>query len=46
LCLVFEQNLNPSSWSIETLTIIENGLKRRRLRPPKIKGVKFKKNKN
>jgi hypothetical protein len=38
-----QKNSNPSSF--DTLTIVENGLKMRKLWPPKVKGVKNSKNK-
>jgi len=46
LFLVFKHNLNPPLDASDTLTIVENKLKMRKLQPPQSKGgQKLKKNK-
>jgi len=43
---VSKQNLNPPFGASETLEIIKNGLEMRKLRPPKLEGVKKSKKTN
>jgi len=45
LFLVFKQNLTPSIRASRALRIIRNGIKLRKLWPPKVEGVKTPKNK-
>jgi len=45
LLLVSKQNLSPLLGASNTLKIVKNGLKMRKLCPPKIKGVKNSKKK-